>query len=148
VPYYTLTICLNIVVTALICARLFKLGKAVSKALGHDSARMYTSVASMLIESAAPYSLVGFMFLVPYARGDGTAIAFGQVWAKLTVSSNAHFVARSMTDFKLVFGSSAHCPSSGYWTCMGQGSYHPRKQRNSYCQLERPFNWHRTTDSR
>ncbi|KAF8167189.1 hypothetical protein B0H34DRAFT_4215 [Crassisporium funariophilum] len=84
-PYYTITICLNIIVTILICARLIKLGKAVSKALGKESARMYTSVASMLIESAAPYSLVGIMFLIPYAMGSGTAISFGQVWAKLTL---------------------------------------------------------------
>lgn len=86
VPYYTITIGLNIIITSLICFRLLRLGKAVSKALGRESARMYTSVAAMLIESAAPYSLVGIMFLIPYALGSGTAIAFGQVWAKLTVS--------------------------------------------------------------
>jgi hypothetical protein len=86
VPYYALTIALNVIITTLICARLWKLGNAVRKALGRESARMYTSVASMLIESAAPYSLVGIMFLVPYAMHSGTAIGFGQVWAKLTVS--------------------------------------------------------------
>lgn len=84
-PYYTLTIAFNIFVTAFIIFRLRKLGKAVSNAIGEDSARMYTSIASTLIESAAPYSLVGIMFLVPYALGHGTAIAFGQVWAKIAV---------------------------------------------------------------
>jgi len=84
VPYYSITIGLNIVITLLIVSRLLKLGKAVSRALGRDSAKMYTSVASMLIESAAPYSLVGIMFLVPFARNSMTAISFGQVWAKLT----------------------------------------------------------------
>jgi hypothetical protein len=44
-------------------------------------------VAAILIESAAPYSLVGLMFLIPYARQSGTAIVFGQVWAKMTVSA-------------------------------------------------------------
>jgi hypothetical protein len=44
---------------------------------------MYTGVVSMLIESAAP---CGIMFLVPYTRGVGVAIAFGQVWMKLTVN--------------------------------------------------------------
>jgi len=97
VPYYSLTIALNVVVTALICGRLWKLGSAVSKALGRDSARMYTSVASILIESAAPYSLVGIMFLVPYARGSGTAIAFGQVWAKLTCLAPQLIVLRVVT---------------------------------------------------
>ncbi|CAA7265024.1 unnamed protein product [Cyclocybe aegerita] len=96
-PYYTITISLNIIVTLLICLRLAKLGKAVSKALGPDSARMYTGVASMLIESAAPYSLVGIMFLIPYAMGSPTAISFGQVWAKLTCLAPQLIVLRVVT---------------------------------------------------
>ncbi|PPR02742.1 LOW QUALITY PROTEIN: hypothetical protein CVT26_009453 [Gymnopilus dilepis] len=84
-PYYTITIAFNIFVTLAIVIRLMRLGKAVSRALGRESALMYTSVASMLIESAAPYSMVGIMFLIPYALGNGTAISFGQVWAKLAV---------------------------------------------------------------
>jgi hypothetical protein len=97
VPYYTITISLNIFITGLICFRLLKLGKAVSKALGAESARMYTSVASMLIESAAPYSMVGLMFLIPYAMGSGTAIAFGQVWAKVTCLAPQLIVLRVVT---------------------------------------------------
>lgn len=84
-PYYTITIAFNIFVTVLIIIRLRKLRKAVSGAIGEDSARIYTSVASTLIESAAPYSVVGIMFLIPYALGNGTAVAFGQVWAKIAV---------------------------------------------------------------
>jgi len=96
-PYYTITIALNIIVTILICGRLWRLSKAVSQALGRDSARTYTSVASILIESAAPYSLVGIMFLIPYALGNGTAIAFGQVWAKLTCLAPQLIVLRVVT---------------------------------------------------
>ncbi|EAU92219.1 hypothetical protein CC1G_10105 [Coprinopsis cinerea okayama7 len=84
VPYYTITISLNVVITSLICYRLRRLSKTVSQALGRDNARMYTSVAAMLVESAAPYSLVGIMFLIPYALESQTALSFGQVWAKLT----------------------------------------------------------------
>ncbi|KAF8971921.1 hypothetical protein BDZ97DRAFT_1650903 [Flammula alnicola] len=96
-PYYTITIALNIIITVLIVSRLLKLGKAVSRALGRDSARIYTSVASMLIESAAPYSLVGITFLIPYAMGNSTAISFGQVWAKLTCLSPQLIVLRVVT---------------------------------------------------
>jgi len=96
-PYYTITICLNIIVTLLIVARLHKLGRAVSKALGKESAEMYTSVSSMLIESAAPYSFFGIMFLIPYAMGSGTAISFGQVWAKMTCLSPQLIVLRVVT---------------------------------------------------
>ncbi|KAF9528134.1 hypothetical protein CPB83DRAFT_854964 [Crepidotus variabilis] len=97
VPYYALTISLNVIVTLLICFRLWKLGSVVSKALGRESAKMYTSVASILVESAAPYSMVGLMFLVPYALGSGTAIGFGQVWAKLACIAPSLIVLRVVT---------------------------------------------------
>lgn len=96
-PYYTITIAFNIFVTLAIVIRLMRLGKAVSRALGRESALMYTSVASMLIESAAPYSMVGIMFLIPYALGNGTAISFGQVWAKLACLSPQLIVLRVIT---------------------------------------------------
>lgn len=84
ISYYTITIGLNIIVTVLICVRLLRLSNAITRVLGRDSARMYTNIATILIESAAPYSLVGIMWLIPYALQSGTAIGFGQVWAKLT----------------------------------------------------------------
>jgi hypothetical protein len=93
-PYYALTISLNVVVTCLICMRLHRLSKAVSRILGRDNAVMYTSATSMFIESAAPYSIVGIAFLIPYALGDQSAIAFGQVWAKLTCLSPQLIILR------------------------------------------------------
>ncbi|KAF9449999.1 hypothetical protein P691DRAFT_758591 [Macrolepiota fuliginosa MF-IS2] len=83
-PYYTITIGLNIIVTILISVRLLRLSRAISQVLGRDSSRMYTNIVALLAESAAPYSLVGIMFLIPYAMGSDTSIGFGQVWAKLT----------------------------------------------------------------
>lgn len=96
-PYYAIMISLNMIVTLLICLRLFQHKKTLGGALGKEQAKMYTSVASMLIESAAPCSLLGIMFLVPYARGDGVAIAFGQVWAKLTCISPQLIILRVVT---------------------------------------------------
>ncbi|KAF9476010.1 hypothetical protein BDN70DRAFT_882972 [Pholiota conissans] len=96
-PYYTITISLNIIITLLIVSRLLKLGKAVSRALGRDSAKMYTSVAAMLVESAAPYSAVGVMFLIPYAMGNPIAISFGQVWAKIACLAPQLIVLRVVT---------------------------------------------------
>jgi hypothetical protein len=84
IPYYSITIGLNILITLLIVTRLLKLGKAVSRAIGDDSVKMYTSVASMLIESAAPYSLFGIVFLVAFTRNSMIGVGFIQVWSKLT----------------------------------------------------------------
>ena len=80
-----MTIGMNILITSLICGRLFYYSRRIRRLLGNDTAETYTSIAAILIESAAPYSLVGLMFLIPYAQGSGTAIAFGQVWAKMAV---------------------------------------------------------------
>lgn len=86
VPYYSITIGLNVMVTAAIVYRLRRLSSRVSKALGEENTEIYTSFSSVLIESAAPYSIFGITFLIPYVTGSQTALAFGQVWAKLTVS--------------------------------------------------------------
>lgn len=85
-PYYSMTIGLNIIVTALICYRMLSLSKLVKAAMGEENARLYTSVAAIMVESAAPYSLTGLVFLIPYARSSMISVAFGQVWAKFTVS--------------------------------------------------------------
>lgn len=97
VPYYAMSIALNLLLTLLICARLLYLSRWVSTAMGAEGAQLYTSVLAILLESAAPYSAVGIMFLVPYARGSGVAIAFGQVWAKITCLSPQIIVYRVAT---------------------------------------------------
>jgi hypothetical protein len=50
------------------------------------SCGIHVSPAGAFIESAALYTISGTLYLVPYALESQTAIAFGQVWAKLTVS--------------------------------------------------------------
>lgn len=85
-PYYSITVSMNIIVTALICTRLFYMSKQVRAALGSQNAKLYTSVAAMLIESAAPYTAMGILFLPFYAKGNNVVVAMGQVWSKLTVS--------------------------------------------------------------
>ncbi|KAH6896148.1 hypothetical protein BKA70DRAFT_1531879 [Coprinopsis sp. MPI-PUGE-AT-0042] len=97
VPYYSITIGLNVLVTLAIFYRLSRLSKTVTRALGSENAKTYTSVASMMVESAAPYAIFGIMFLIPYARQSDTALAFGQVWAKLTCICPQMIVFRVVT---------------------------------------------------
>lgn len=86
VPYYSILIGMNVTVTLLICGRLAYLSKQVLAALGPENARLYTSVAAVMVESAAPYTISGVIFLALYAQGNLASAAVGQVWAKLTVS--------------------------------------------------------------
>jgi len=83
-PYYSITVSMNIIVTALICARLFYMSRQVREAIGVQNAKLYTSIAAILIESAAPYTAMGILFLPFYAKGNNVVVAMGQVWSKLT----------------------------------------------------------------
>ena len=65
------------------------MSRLVRQTMGAEAAKLYTGVAAVLVESAAPYSLTGIAFLVPYARGSLYSVVFGQIWAKVTVSGQA-----------------------------------------------------------
>jgi hypothetical protein len=103
--YYTMTIGLNIILTVLICARLLYFSRLMRAAFGTDeaSSRLYSGIAAMLAESAAPYALVGIMFLIPYALQSQTADLFGQLYAKFAVSDRfcAHVVCRNSHQHRL-----------------------------------------------
>lgn len=81
---------MNILITGLICLRLYQLGKQAKSAIGVKNAEPYTNLAAILVESAAPYTIVGIILLPFYARGNNIALSIGQVWSKLTVSSLLH----------------------------------------------------------
>ena len=96
IAYYALTVGLNIMVTALICARLLHMSKRICAALGPEKAGMYTSVTTMLLESAALYSITGIMFIIPYARDSETSIIFGDLYGAASVSPiDDLFISRS-----------------------------------------------------
>ena len=61
------------------------MSRVVEQTMGKESAELYTGVGAMIVESAAPYSVLGLIFVIPYARGNLVGVALGQVWAKATV---------------------------------------------------------------
>jgi len=68
--YWALSISLNIIITTAIAGRLLKMRAAIRKVLGPKHSSPYTSVLSMIVESAALYTAWALMFLVPFARQD------------------------------------------------------------------------------
>jgi hypothetical protein len=87
VPYVSLTIALNIIVTSLIVIRLLSLRKRVRALLGPKHADMYTSIAAIVIESATPFTLLGIAYLITYQRHSNVSLAFVQVWGDFCVSA-------------------------------------------------------------
>lgn len=93
--FYSITVCLNIVLTALICGRLLQASKHVSISLGKESAKVYTGAVAILVESSTLYSVFGIMYLVPFAMGVPIADLFGQLWTKTSVCCSRVFLSIS-----------------------------------------------------
>ncbi|TBU51881.1 hypothetical protein BD310DRAFT_890234 [Dichomitus squalens] len=70
VPYFSISIGLNILLTLLLVGRLLYFGYNTRRAIGSDHLAPYVSIATMLIESAAPYAITGLIFIVTYARNS------------------------------------------------------------------------------
>ncbi|KAK1226955.1 hypothetical protein PQX77_010023 [Marasmius sp. AFHP31] len=94
VPYIALTISLNIIVTLLICGRLIAVKNSLQDALGPHHARMYTSVIAIMVESAAPFTILGIVYVVAYARHSPTSIAFVQIWGDFCALSPQLIILR------------------------------------------------------
>jgi len=69
-PYWVLTAGLDLTVTTLIIGRLFFLRRGIRDVLTPKSARMYLSVAALLVESAALYTTVGVILFVAYVKNS------------------------------------------------------------------------------
>jgi hypothetical protein len=67
IPYYSMSLALNILVTILIVVQLLIYRSRINQALGKNHGAHYASVAAMVVESAAMYSSFALLFLVPFA---------------------------------------------------------------------------------
>ena len=93
-PWISLSVGLNIVVTSMICFRLLRMRAALREVLAPEIARVYTNIAAMLIESAAPISILGIGVIITSVRTRPLVFAFGYVWNTFYVESKsfpAHF---------------------------------------------------------
>ena len=70
IPYFSLSVALTIISTVLITVRLMAGRQVVQRVLGTSHSTPYVSVAAMIIESAAIYSIVGIFFVVFLITGN------------------------------------------------------------------------------
>jgi hypothetical protein len=81
VPWISLTVSLNTIVTSMICFRLLRMRALLRQVHGPEAtSRMYTNLAAMLVESAAPFSILGIGLLVTLVQNGPLVYAFGYVW--------------------------------------------------------------------
>ncbi|KAF8553519.1 hypothetical protein OG21DRAFT_1441755 [Imleria badia] len=77
-PYLSLSLALNIILTMAIVLRLLTFRYRIVSVLGPKYGTQYTSIAAMIIESAALYSAVSVTFLVLFGIGNPVSQVFVQ----------------------------------------------------------------------
>ena len=95
VPWFSLSVSLNIIVTSMICFRLLRTRARARDVLSPEMSRTYTSTVAMLIESAAPLSILGIGVVVTTAQKSPLMWAFAWVWTMFCVESSHTLVVRT-----------------------------------------------------
>ena len=75
-PYFSLTMTLNMLVTTIIITRLLLARRKIRSIMGDTHGHEYTSVAAMLVESALPTALVSLVLIALYAQGNTAMTLF------------------------------------------------------------------------
>ena len=73
----------------MICLRLLQMRALARETLSPEMSSMYTSVAAMLIESAAPISIVGTGLIIVAAQNGPLISSFAFVWSVFCVESES-----------------------------------------------------------
>ncbi|VDC04348.1 unnamed protein product [Peniophora sp. CBMAI 1063] len=71
ISYYAISLSINVILTFLIVGRLLQYRASIMKSLPAAHAKHYLSLATVLVESAALYSMFAICFLVTYAVNNG-----------------------------------------------------------------------------
>ncbi len=78
-PFYSITVSLNVILTILICTKLFSARRNMIN-VGMSDKNLYTGVIAMLTEGAVLSSVSGLAFIITFARQSDVAPAFSAIW--------------------------------------------------------------------
>lgn len=96
--YYIVSLSVNIILTILITIRLLLHRRTVTASLSDDHAKQYLSLAAIMIESAALYSVFALIFIITYAINN----PLNQIF--LGVASSAQQIAGYLIIYRLAEG--------------------------------------------
>ncbi|KAG1901993.1 uncharacterized protein F5891DRAFT_1187022 [Suillus fuscotomentosus] len=85
VPYLSLSLALNIIITIAIVLRLLTYRHRITKALGSRFGAQYTSIAAMIVESAALYSTFSLALLILFLLNNPISAAFIELLPQIQV---------------------------------------------------------------
>ncbi|KAM5540176.1 hypothetical protein V8D89_006316 [Ganoderma adspersum] len=84
IAYTSTIISLEIIATALICARIYWMGRRYGQAMGNEVGHAYTSAAAIIVESMLLSTLTGVAYIITFARGDQVEIFFLSIYVMTT----------------------------------------------------------------
>ncbi|KAI0327474.1 hypothetical protein GY45DRAFT_1338797 [Cubamyces sp. BRFM 1775] len=85
IAYTSSVIGLNVLVTALICGRIYFASRRYAHVLGIEVGDEYKSATAIIVESALLYTLTGVAYLVAFALDSETSIFFLSVYVMMTM---------------------------------------------------------------
>lgn len=112
-PYFCTSLALNIVSTIFIVARLLYFRYRISSSLGPGYGTQYTTIAAMIVESAAVYSISSLLFLVPFIVNH----PIQNVFLGMLSPAQVNFVVWSFPLECTSYILAGHCPSVDHMAC-------------------------------
>jgi len=97
VPWAALSVTLNVTLTTLITARIISARRNAKRYLDGGGMDVYTSLASVLVESSLPFSILGIVFAVTYGKGLDEGPAFLFIWSAFSALSPQFIIFRVAT---------------------------------------------------
>ena len=88
VPWISISVSFNVLVTAIISSRLMVAHRQLKRFTMATQRQRYAGVTALLVESALPLAISGILFAIFYGKNSPAAIAFGNTWGAMVVSSN------------------------------------------------------------
>ena len=86
VAYTSSVISLNVIVTSLMCVRIYRAGRHIAGLVGAEVGRDYVTATAIIVESALLYTVTGVAYLVAYALESELDIFFLSIYVMSAVS--------------------------------------------------------------
>jgi len=88
------TVGFNVIVTVMISARLLMARKSLQAVGGPEFCSVYTGAVAILVESSAPFSILGIIFVILFAKSMPEEFFFSNVWGSFCTLSPQIIILR------------------------------------------------------
>ncbi|KAI0354390.1 hypothetical protein OH77DRAFT_1425957 [Trametes cingulata] len=122
VAYTSSVISLNIIVSALICGRIYFAGRRYAKIVGIEVGRDYMTASAIIIESASLYTLFGIAYLISFSINSQTSIFFLSLYVMMTCIAPQMIILRVVAGRAWTRDKSAMTATNLEFTKSGDGS--------------------------